>query len=248
MWLQLSDQRACERAWVEGLYVFVSLAHPKKQDGPLGCVDYRQLGPSLCVRIGLREDGAIESGVLAEQLRLGYCVVTRERVRDEDLHVRIHHTHDLAHLFHQVLVGLHPARRIDDDHVGMMRLCVEHAVPRDRRRVSSVALGYDLRRYSVGMLRKLLNRAGSVGVTRRDDDREIVLPKQVCEFRDRCRLSRPVYPKEEDHERLPGLLLFSRTTYDIYRRSGRQDAHYRISERLADDRPCLLGSFYLYAE
>jgi hypothetical protein len=154
--------------------------------------------------VELREHQSRDVRDLGEELRLGDRVLTRVRIEHQQrlvgcpVEIATDHPVHLAELFHQRLLGLQAARRVDDGHVHLARDCGLHRVEGDGRGVAAIGPGDDVTAHTIAPGLELLARSRAKRVPRTEQHlvpRGAVLRSQLA---DRRGLARAVDAEHQD--------------------------------------------------
>jgi hypothetical protein len=157
--------------------------------------------PRVAVELGQHDAGQRER--VAERLRGVHRVLALHRVDDEQRLDRRNRRVQLGDLLHHRLVDREPTRRVDDQHVVVVRAGPLEGARRDVgwlvRRGRREMVDADLR----GQRGELRDRRGAVDVRRGDQHLLLLLAQHARELRGRRRLAGALEAGEQDHGRRP---------------------------------------------
>src|SRR5437867_4893073 len=148
--------------------VLVRLSQVDEHDRLSDRLGHRERGPSLRVRVDLREDDSVDADGVVKLLGLVARVVCRERVADVQDQVRLGDALDFLHLVHEVLVRLHPARGVNQDDVPTPRPRVFDGVEGNGSGIRSRTVLDQLEADRLRVFLELFDRPGSERIGRCD--------------------------------------------------------------------------------
>ena len=161
--------------------------------------------PPFAEPVELGENHAGQRHRLPEQARLAEPVLAGRRIEHQQglvrgIRVRLPDDRvDLAQLFHEIVLGLQAARRVDQHHIRPARGTRGHRIERDRARVGAGTLTHQLRAGTVCPDRKLIDRRRPEGIGRADHDLLTELTEPVCQLADSGGLAAAVDANHKDH-------------------------------------------------
>ena len=197
---------------VEDVEVLELLTGGREQDRDAGDLAHRQSRATAGVAVELGQHHAGEPDALTERLGGGDRVLADHRVEHEDHFVGVHGVAYRAGLTHQLLVDAEATCGVDDDDVVVLGLGLGQARRRDRDRVARTCLSPTFARHA-GMRGedvdtgafaddlKLVDRTGTLQVTRHQQRRIPLSTKPFRELAGQRGLAGTLQAREHDHRR-----------------------------------------------
>src|SRR5579883_1855281 len=194
----------------EGPQILDPFAQADEFDRHLDRVDDGDEDAALCRGVEFGHDRARQRGRIVEKARLRDRVLSRGAVENEQClrggaaGLALDHAAHLLQLFHQVGLGLEPARRVDDDDVGASRFARLHAVEDDRRRIGAFLSPYEVRAGAYGPDCELFGGGCAKRVGRDEHDAFAFSDQAGRELADRRRFAASVHADDEQHRGFRG--------------------------------------------
>ncbi|KRX72134.1 39S ribosomal protein L14, mitochondrial, partial [Trichinella sp. T6] len=211
-----SEQCVDDNVRVELFQIFVRLTGADKKDRLTGDVSHGNGGADFvvdCVEFGehnsvdrriLLVDGGAVDQSSAEFLQLVDRLVADQRLADEQHQVGLVDSDQLAQGAHQGLVVLHPAGRVHQHHVQVVRLGVAYGRSGDRGRILTVTLFVQLHQTRMEFIQvadvgaELFDRPGAERVAGGNKHPEAVLVEPKCHLGQVGRLADAVDTAKDD--------------------------------------------------